>query len=264
MRRKAFALVAVLALVACGAAYAATGPDTFTSSVSAKATGSKHKPKPVKIVQTMKIKNKTAGNHAIPAVLVNVLTGDSKTHVKSSMPKCTAAKINAAGNNSGKWNKVCSSKSVLGTGKVTATLYTAQQTSSKAVACKGLGLHVYNAGKGKLSFFLTIANPSSCDGLSTGAAQAWTATYKNEKGGVDLNIPIPADASVNAGGSGLWTAIDTQTLTLSSKFSESTGCKKGKRSYTYTVGSTDKQSSAEGNQVVKPEYKKTLKGSSKC
>lgn len=245
MRRKVFVLVALLALMACGVAYASSGgPDVVAGSVTAKANGSAKKPAVTSVTEKFTIKNATSGDYAYPATNIKATIGNLKVENVKSYPTCTAAQVNADTN--GEWNGVCSSSSEIATGSVSATLYPIDTPTAGGVACN-LGVAVYNAGQGKLTFFLT-ATGTQCDGgaLQTGAAAAWTATYKESGSSLILNVPLPADVSTNAGNlNAFWAAINSETLNFK-KISVknkpvivSTGCKKNKRAYTLAFNITN-------------------------
>lgn len=263
MRRKVFAITALLALMACSIAYAASGPDHINASAVAKAKGSSRHPAVTSVTQKFTIKNAGKG-YAWPATNINVKMAGLKTENAKYYPKCTASDINKAGSTKG-WNKACKRGSLVATGKVYSTLYAADQpTAGGGLACD-LGLDVYNAGQGKLTYFLTATGTMCADGqLQTGDAAPWTATYKNERGAMDMNVPLPPDVSTEAGGLPLWAAIDSETLTFKKidakihgkrrPMTVSTGCKRNRRAYDFTFKIRD------GSKTVK----QTVKGSSKC
>jgi hypothetical protein len=249
MRRKVFVLAALMALVAiCGAAYAATSSagNKYTASVSAKAKGSKSKPAATSVTEKFGVKNLKSGQNAYPVTNIKTTIGGIKVENASAYATCSASKINAAGNSKG-WNKVCSSKSQVASGPVNATIYTAKDTSPTGDVIKNckLTVNVYNDGKGKLTFFLTTGS-GKCGPLNTGAAKAWTSTYKSSGSSLVLNVPIPADASTNAGGLGAWAAINSETLnfkkldTKKKPLIVSTGCtskRSWKMAFTASTGS---------------------------
>jgi hypothetical protein len=238
MRRKIFALVAVLALVACGAAYAAaaSGSNKYTASVTAKAGGSAKKPAATSVTEKFTVKNVTSGQNAYPVTNIKTTLAGVKVENAKAYPTCSSKQISAAGNGKG-WNKVCNSKSEVASGPVNATIYTANDTSPSADVIKSCNLtvHVYNDGSGKLTFFLTTTG-NSCGGLATGVAAPWTATYKESGSSMVLNTPLPPDVSTDAGHIG-WSAINRETLnfkkldTKNKPLIASTGCKAGKRAY---------------------------------
>jgi hypothetical protein len=210
MRRKVFAFTALLALLACSVAYATTSAgNKYAASISAAKSGTAHKPAPTSVTEKFTIKNAQSGHYAYPAININTVIGNIKVEHTSSYPTCTASQINKAGNSKG-WNKVCKSASVIATGPVKAELYTPKLTTAGSGFACGLTVNVYNAGSGKLTFFLTTKN-GSCGSLQTGAAAAWTATYKESGSSLNMNVPLPPDVSTKAGGA-FWAAIQSETL----------------------------------------------------
>ena len=105
MRRKVFALVAVLALLACGAAYAATsaGSNKYTASVAAKAGGSAKKPAATSITEKFTVKNATSGQNAFPVTNIKTTLATVKVENAKAYPTCSSKQIAAAGNAKG-WN----------------------------------------------------------------------------------------------------------------------------------------------------------------
>lgn len=267
MRRKAFALVAVLALVACGAAYAATAGNKYSASYTAKAKGSTKKPVATAMTEKLVVKAPSSSDRAGYPIkqIVSSISG-LKAPNGAKFPECSASKINNAGTSSGKWNAVCPSKSLVASGTVTSKLGAAGNISSAGANCSLL-LDVYNAGKGKLTYFLFPKSASSCDGLTKGAASAWTGTAKQSGSTLVNTVNEPADVSTEAGNQpGLWGSLESETLNwkkLTVKKSgktypylESIGCKSNKRSYKTKF--TDQTKTSGGDQTA------TVKGSSKC
>jgi hypothetical protein len=230
MRRKVFLLVAVMALVACGAAYAASSSfDTVKGTIVAKANGSAKKPAGTSVSQTLNIGSNIKGQkYADPAVKIVAMIGDTKYMDASQFAKCKAGS-----------NKACSSKSLVASGTVKSELWSGATNDPCTVP-----LNVYYQAAGKLTFFLNFESSSThCIGLtnSTAGLPGWTATYKNSGKNTVLTIPIPAHASTNAGGLGLNAAILSQKLNWKKtgpkgkSFIYSIGCKANKRPFSYTV-----------------------------
>ncbi|HEX3805097.1 MAG TPA: hypothetical protein VHV75_19890 [Solirubrobacteraceae bacterium] len=251
MRRKLVAVTAFLCLFAAGAAYAAEpvtgGPNTYTGSYTAHGKGSAAKPVPVSMVEQLGMGSTTSGNVGAPLVDIKSTVTGVKNYAQY-FPKCTAGQINGSGASSGKWNAVCPKGSLIASGTVQAALV----SSSANLAGPGspclLHLWGYNGGVGKVTFFFTT-NPAQCDGLSTGAAAAWTGTSKQSGSKWINDVPEPADVSYNAGNlnGSLFGSLQSETLNWKKvtvkhggktyPYLASIGCK-GSRSYSIKYTAT--------------------------
>jgi hypothetical protein len=248
MRRKVFLLVAVLALVACGAAYAASSSfDTVKGTIVAKANGSAKHPAGTGVTQTLNIGSNIKGQqYADPAVKIVATIGDTKYENQTQFTKCKAGSYST-----------CSSKSLVASGTVKSELW----SGATADPCT-VPLDVYYQGSGKLTFFLNFESSGAhCIGLtnSTAGLPGWTATFKNSGKSSVVTIPIPKHASTDAGGLGLNAAILSQKLSWKKtgpkgkSFVFSTGCTKDKRSFSYTVTASNRK------KTTSTTYKSTSK-----
>ena len=257
MRGKLLAITALVCLIAVGAAYAAGpvtgGPNTYTGnfSVAGGAAGTVAKPKAVAMTETLGMGSATAGNVGAPLVDIKTTTyGVTAPHAKY-FPKCTANQINTQGGSTQKWNAVCPKGSLVATGSVTAALTSPTVNLAGPGSPCVLQLWVYNAGPGKQTFFFTTT-PAQCDGLTTGAAAAWTGKVYEQGKYFVTDTPEPADVSYNAGNVGLFGSLESETLNFKKltvkhagkvyPYLESVGCSRHVRPFTITYTATQSNS----------------------
>lgn len=271
MKRRLGVITALLCLCTASAALAAGpvtgGPNSYTGSFSvAGAAGTVKKPAPVAMTEVLGMTSTTSGNVGAPLTTIRTTTYGVKAPNAKYFPTCTANKINANGN-SGKWNAVCPKASLVASGTTNAALVPSTLKGPGA-ACD-LNLSVYNGGPGKLTFFFTIPTTGpGCDGLATGAAAAWTGTISQAGRYLVTNVPEPADVSYNAGNTGLFGSLESETLHFHKTsvkkagkaypYLESTGCTKHTRPYTLTYTATESNT---GSPTVGSG---TVKGTAKC
>jgi hypothetical protein len=272
MRRKLLAITAVSCLLGAAATASAAGPvtggpNTYTGNFGVAGIGSAAKPVATTLVETLGMGSTTSGNVGAPLVNIKTTTYGVKANGQY-FPKCSVGEINESNGHNGKWNAVCPKGSLVASGTVQAALTSPSANLAGPGAPCSLGLWVYNAGPGKLTFFFT-ASPSQCDGLATGAAAAWTGTVSQAGKTMITNVPEPPDVSYDAGNIHLFGSLETEKLTFKKMtvnhggkaipFIESMGCQKGARpfsiAYTATTSNTPSSSNESGA---------TVKGSSKC
>jgi len=272
MRHRVLGAMLLLCLCGAGSAYAAAGsvsspPNTYTGNFSVSgAVGSNTRPAPVALSETLGMGSTTQGNVGAPLVDIKTTTYGVKAPNAGMFPKCSATLINTKGA-SGKWNAVCPRGSLVASGSVTAALTSPSASLAGPGAPCQLGLWVYNAGPGKLTFFLT-ATPAQCDGLATGAAAAWTGKVREQGKYLVTDVPEPADASYNAGNIGLFGSLETEVLHFKKMtvkkggktypFIESTGCTRHSRPFTITYTATQSNSGSPTEGVG------TVKGTARC
>jgi hypothetical protein len=272
MKRRLGVLTALLCLGGAGAALAAgpvsSPPNTYTGSFSVGgAAGTPAKPAAVSLTETLGMSSTTSGNVGAPLTNIRTTTYGVKAPNGAMFPTCTVAKISANNGNNGKWNAVCPSGSLVATGSVTAALTSPSANLAGPGSPCQLGLHVYNGGKGKLTFFFTTS-PSQCAGLTTGDAAPWQGTVSESGKNLITNVPEPADVSFNAGNVGLFGSLQTEVLKFKKMsvkkggktypFIESTGCLKKARAYSVTYTAT------QSNTGSPTEAIGTVKGSAGC
>jgi hypothetical protein len=242
MRRTVLIVAAALTcLVTAGSAYAAD--NTYTASfVTTGAAGSAAKPAPVgTLTQKLAADTTVAGNRAAdPLTGINATISGLKVNT-SSFPTCTLSQIEASANTG--WNFKCPTGSLIAKGTVVGSLGSPDLTQG-GTTCN-LGLSVYNSGHGALAYFFTIASQTACGGLQTGAALPYGGTFKQSGKNLINNVPLPTDASTNAGnpsaadGSvGIFASLVKENLVWKSTYKVkgklqplflSTGCTAGKR-----------------------------------
>jgi len=271
MKRRLGVITALLCLCGAGAAFAAgpvsSPPNSYTGSFSVSgAAGTAAKPAAVAMTETLGMSSTTSGNVGAPLTEIKTTTYGVKAPNAAMFPKCTVAQISAGGS-SGKWNAVCPKGSLVASGGVTAALTSPSANLAGPGSPCQLGLSVYNAGPGKLTFFFTTS-PSQCSGLTTGDAAPWQGTVSESGKNLITNVPEPADVSYNAGNVGLFGSLQTEVLKFKKltvkkgkkvyPYIESTGCLKKARAYSVTYTAT------QSNTGSPTEAVGTVKGSAGC
>ena len=180
MRRRLVAVTALMCLLTAGAAYGAVAPvpdsgniNNYTGSYAVShGAGAANKPVAVSMVERLGMGSVTAGNVGAPLTdIISTIYG-----LKSNgqyFPKCTPKMIDIPP----KWNAACPKGSLVASGTVKSVLVPSTLARANATPCN-LKLWVYNAGPGQLAYFFTVPGPSSCAGLATGAAAAYSGTVK--------------------------------------------------------------------------------------
>jgi hypothetical protein len=230
MRRIITIGTALAVLAAAATAYAVglapSNTYTATATFSPSKAGSKSKPVPVGISLSYAAKPTVAGDRA--AALTDIKnTFYGVVSNGKDFPKCTVAKITAAHNLDTK----CPKGSMVATGGLTALVGAPQINGFPCTK----SIHVYNAGQGKLTFYL-LGPGVRCLNIATGALAAFPATLRVNGKVLTLDAPIPKSVSFPI--MGLVGSLLTEHLkyTKQSKkghgFFESVGCKHGKRAYT--------------------------------
>ena len=181
-------------------------------------------------------------------------------------PVCTAKMINDAGNAKG-WNKVCPKGSLVGGGPVNSEFVPATSPTAQGTPCNPYET-VYNAGQGKRTIFFEESpyapGPQyTCAGgaVKTGAAAAYTETYK-VKGGFEVrDTPLPPAVSTSAGGlPGIYASLVKLNLKfpkLTRKvhgktvtYQSSVACKNGRRPYSFTFTAQNYQGQSPSTQTT--------------
>jgi hypothetical protein len=271
MRRKLVAITALLSLLAAGAAYGAAAtpvPDngninTYTGSYDVShGAGTANKPVAVSMVEHLGMGSVTAGNVGAPLTDIKSTIFGLKSNGQY-FPKCTVKMIDATQ----KWNAVCPKGSLVASGTVNSFLVNSTLAQSAATPCN-LRLWVYNAGPGQLAYFFTVPGPTSCSGLTTGAAAAYSGSVQQAGKNLINDVKEPADISTTAGGiAGQFGSLVNETLTwkkLTVKvkgkvypYLGSTGCKAGKRPYAIKYTATTSSSK-------QPQYSATVTDAPGC
>lgn len=262
MRRIALIAVAVGALIAASAAYAATQINTYhaTLKFASKAAGTAKKPSPMGFTQDIKATG-TNGNRT--AVLLNITTkvyglkADGK-----DFPTCSVAQINAAHNDTG-----CPKGAAVASGWITAKLGPSNNfsTSAPGTADCDPALDVWNGGQGKLSFFFVDTPAHEClnGALTTGSTPAWQATYKQQGKYLVVSVPIPKAVDFPLPGLAgslesehlVWARTTTKVKGKRVSPISSSACQGKKRPYSTTLKATMPNG---------PTQTKTVPGSASC
>jgi hypothetical protein len=246
MRRIALLAVALVSLIAAATAYAVvTNSYTATTKISPSKPGSAANPSPVTATLNYTAKGNNGARTGAISDIKNTwfgLVSDGK-----DFPVCTAGTINNALSDSG-----CPKGSEVGIGSLTAVVGPSAEPliSQSAGAPCSKAVHVYNAGQGKLTFFL-VGPGASCANVAF--LQAFPGTVKTSGGTLTIDAPIPP--SITAPLQGLEGSLTGEKLTYhlvkgKHSFLSSVGCKGGKRAYSNSFSS--------GGKTV------TLKGSLAC
>jgi hypothetical protein len=250
MRRMLIAAVALGALIVTGVAYAAS-LNTYTgSAVTAKGAGTAKKPVALTVTEKLSAKP-VSGANAFPLTDIKLTLAGAKLTTKG-FATCSASTVNSAQTDAG-----CPKASLVASGDVSAALWSPK--GGTAIPCDPV-LDVWNAGGGKLTYFFKIPAGHSCAGLATGAVAAWTGTIKQSGSKVIDDTPLPPPVSTNAGGLGLFSSLEAETLKFtkltkgSTAFLAGTGCTKGSRAYSLAFTATNGSSSGTT----------TVSGSAKC
>jgi len=289
MRRIVIAITAVLCLAFAASAIAGSvaPPTTTNNGFSAGFKISRGTKKNIGVTMTETLGNTAPTGFGRPYPLADIFTtvsGIASPYAKY-FPKCTVAMINNAGTANGTWNNACPKGSQIAVGTVISTIgdnVTADpQLNNPAgllVQTCTLGLHVYYAGGSNLAYFFTVAN-NACGPLATGAALAYPGTAYVKAGNTDNNVPEDANISFNAGGTGDWGSLLSETLkwgaTVKVKgktypFLVSTGCTKAK-THTWTAKFVATQATGDSTTApttIPPSSTDlpavTVNGTSKC
>jgi hypothetical protein len=221
MRFLVVALIAVFGVTAVAFAQS----NSYTIDAKVPSGGSKKKPKAGGFTFNFTVSD-PAGN--IPQIIKTYSLGVAGSQVNTKVaPTCTAASINAAGNDQG-----CSKKAIVGTGSVSAVIGTAgQPMSSKAGDC-GLNLTIYNGGTNKAALFLEGGTGGAgVPACPAPISQAIDAKWVKKDGGTALVFEVPDALRHPVAG------LDVSVIETKSKLKKITKKIKGKtRGYFESVG----------------------------
>lgn len=291
MRRTLIAITALLCLAMAGSAYAVTAPPSATNNgftAGFSVSGGNRKGVGVTVKQLLGTSTpaatgvptngsaSTAYTRPYPLADIDATLSGIATPYVRHFPRCTVGEINAAGTARG-WNRVCPKGSQVASGSVNSVLGDSNLADPAAIAPCHIGLHVYNAGPGKLAYFFTVAS-NACGSLTTGAAAAYPGTATVRGGVLYNNVPEVADISFEAGGlSGFWGSLLSETLTWNGSvkvkgktypYMVSTGCKAGGHAWKVTYTATNYTGVVAGPTDPPPAGSwlpaVTLKGRSRC
>jgi hypothetical protein len=283
MRRMVIAVTALLCLAFAGTAAAAStvAPTASNNGYTAgfKLSGGTKKSPGVTMVETLGTTAPTGFGAPYPlADILTKVSGISSPYLKY-FPKCTIAQINAAASD-GTWNGVCPKGSQVAVGTVVSTITPSTTTSSTLSATPladpcTLTLHVYNAGSGNLAYFFTVAD-NACGPLGTGDALPYPGTAFEKSGGVTNNVPEDANISFDAGNTGDWGALLSETLKWGASvkvhgksypYLVDTGCKKTSKWSAAFAGTNDTDAATSPTEIPPTSDwlpTVTVSGSNKC
>lgn len=293
MRRKLLVVTAMVMAISSGAAYATTAPtpapgqtagnlDGGSFTVSSNA-GSAAKPVAVSLSEKLSEAPDTVHfpSQVRPAPGEAILTkvyGLAAPYVKY-FPTCSIAKMDATGtensSTSGTWWAGCPKGSLLATGVVNSVIGVTDLTQPATFPCT-LDLEVYNAGGGNLAYAFEVPTASSCGPETTSDATPYAGTIKTQGKYLVNNVIEPKDISTDAGGTGLFGSLTSESLTWKKATVKvhgktypdivETACLKKARPYTITYTSTtDVNYQLPGDAPTAANtFKDTVTGSAKC
>jgi hypothetical protein len=248
MRRIVFAVTALAALAVATAAFAASGSfNSYTGSTlgfKPNKAGSVASPAPMSITDNY-VANGTNGNRTAP--LTDILTKLYGVVVdQKDFPTCSLAQLSAAKNDTG-----CPKGSLIATGTVRASIGPqATPTVAAGVPCFVI-LHVYNSGKGKVTFFFRTDATHVCfnGAITTGTVGPYQGTFTKHGKWLWLDVPIPTYVSFPLGAGHVTGSLEAEHLTYfkmtrkvhgkTVAFQASTGCLHGKRPFALTFTATN-------------------------
>jgi hypothetical protein len=183
MRKFAVLAVAGLLLAIAAVAYAqATNTYTVTGSTSPKAVGSSKKPVPVGVNFNYKVGEQ---NNQRPNVIEKYSIRFGGLRVNgNSFPGCTAASINAAGNDDG-----CPEGSAVGSGDVLNNVGASNNQADKSIVCY-LRLTVYNSRNNKAALWLQ-GGPNEARPCPTDIGVAIDARFIRRGSATALEFTVP-------------------------------------------------------------------------
>jgi hypothetical protein len=185
MRKLAILAVTGLMLAIAAVVYAQeTRTNTYnvTASTTPRTTGSAKKPVPVGVKFNYKVGEQN-NNRPIVIEKYSIRFGGLRTN-GNSFPGCTAAKINAAGNDNG-----CPKGSAVGTGDVTNNVGGANNIADKSIVCF-LKLTVYNSRNQKAALYLE-GGPNATPSCPTEIAVAIDARFVRRGAATALEFTVP-------------------------------------------------------------------------
>lgn len=221
------ALVAALTMTTVAIAQTDGGYTVTGSTSPAKAKGTKKKPVAIGVNFSL---NAPQGDR--PATIAKFHVGFENARTNGGKFKtCTAAAINAAGNDNG-----CTSAARVGTGTVNNFAGATTNQADRSIVCN-LTVTLYNAGQGRVAIYLEgnpNGTPSQC---AIPVSQALDARWVKAGTGIALEFAVPGNLQNPV--PGVSNAIQTLQTSFSKKstgkgakkvgYLESIGCKAGER-----------------------------------
>jgi hypothetical protein len=255
LKRLTIGIVTALAmLIAAGSAIAAI--DTYSGGYTFHGrAGSKSRPAPLSFNQHFALKAANPGS--LTGIVSKVTTEISGMRVNTAgFATCSAAHVNSWKKSS--YASVCPKSALVATGSIRAQLGTATNFTPQNLNCDP-NLDVWNAGRGKLTFFFETTAKAQCLGgqITTGQTPAFTATIRQKGDNAIVTIPVPR-AVTHIGPYLASVSYENlnwrSTVTKGHRDITSIGCK-GKRHFSYTFAASAP------NQ---PNETKTIRGMAAC
>ena len=244
--RKVSLVVAALAAMLCLTAVALAGTNQYTVTGKIASGGTKKKPKAVgvKFNYTIKTDDGTLSN-PVKTYKIHFQGLKSNPKAVAKGKYCSAASINAAGNDSG-----CSSKTKVGTGSVKAFVGAAGQAIDPGAKCD-LDLDIYAGGPKSLALYLHGDPPNCLAPIS----QAIDAKLSTDATGGALTFTVPPVLLHPVAGLDSGITQVTSTIKKIGKdknamfYSDGTGCKGTRQvevTFTDETGTSQKASGSAG------------------
>jgi hypothetical protein len=264
LRRIIIIGVALTALVGAAVAFAAVNSYTSSFTFSGK-TGTKKKPAPIGYTQTLSAANNTAGSRAAPLVDIKTTIYGLISNGKR-FPTCSATQIGNA-----KDDTSCPKKALVAQGPVNAILGTGTTLAGSGTPCNPY-LDVWNGGNNTVVYFFKIIPPNyTCATLQNGASAPYIGHISQQGKNMVQDVPLPPDVSTQAGNlSGVYGSLIKEKLTwskLTTKvkgktvgYTESIGCKGGKRPWSVQFTAVTSPST----QQPPTKETETVTGSNSC
>lgn len=243
MRKLHLLAVTVVALLALGTVAFAAQVNTYsvTGSTSPAKPGSKRQPVPIALKFAYTVGEQSGQR---PSPVKRYTIGFSGVRSNGALfPKCTAAKINAAGGDRG-----CPKGSAVGSGTVVNAAGVTSNPADTSIPCN-LRLTIYNSGRNQAALYLK-GDPPQC---AVSISQAIPARYVRFPGGTALQFDVPPSLLHPL------TGIDNAVVKVQSSirklkakghgYYESIGCKGSKRPIVVTFQTEAGQRSTASTQA---------------
>jgi hypothetical protein len=242
MRKIAVFAIAAMMLAIAAIAYAQdprTNTYEVTASTTPKTKGTTSKPVAVGVTFNYKVGEQ---QNRRPQVIqkYSIRFGGLRTNT-NSFPACTAAKINAAGNDSG-----CAKGSAVGTGDVTNNVGATGNVADKSIVCF-LKLTVYNSGNQKGALYLK-GGPNQTPSCPTEISVAIDARFVRRGAATALEFQVPQSLKHPIAN------LDNAVVDVKSKIKKLTRKVNGKtKGFFEAVGGCNKAGSRDVTVVFTPE-----------
>ena len=249
MRRIIIIGVAIAVLGSAAAAWASSSdPNTYGGSISVSPAKAGKPKRPVIDGWTQNIAVSSNQTNKTAAPLTDIKTWIYGLTVNTKLePTCSSSKIeNSLGTG-------CPGKSLVASGTVQSTLGASSRNPNQSEPCD-VNLRVFNGGKNYVWFFFISPSLAQCP-APTGSAHPYKGTFSRSHGNLVLNVPLPPDVSIMAGGLPntyasldnehlVWKKITKRVKGKKVGYFSSVGCKAGKRPWKVTYTDTTNASNS--------------------